>query len=110
MNDDSALYTGVDNEANGQFDNEIKNEETEQKIQDQTRLIKELTPKLQELLDIIDTEIKGVNTTTDLVLSLQLKDITPEIMTIEVLARASYVNYLGGLKTKFTLALQETKK
>lgn len=106
--DDSALYTGVDNEPNqGAFGNEIKDEKVAQKIQDQERLIKELTPKIQELLNIIDSEIDSV---------MSIKRFTsaakdPEIdIRSELQAAALYEKYLGQLKTKFTLALQETKK
>lgn len=105
--DDSMMYTGVDQEPKGSFGNEIKDEEVEQKIQDQERLIKELTPKLQDLLDIIDAEIASVMS-IDRFLTAS-KDPESDIRS-ELQAAALYKSYLGNLKTKFVLALNEVKK
>lgn len=106
--DDSQTYTGIDNDPNeGSFGNEIKDEEVEKKIQEQERLLKELTPKLQELLDIIDAEIKQVMS-IDRFLTAS-KDPEVDIRS-ELQAAALYKQYLGQLKTNFTLKLNETKK
>ena len=54
---DSALYTGIDGEPKtGQFGNEVIDRETAEKIHDQTVLIKELAPKLQNILDLLENE------------------------------------------------------
>jgi len=106
MPDDSVLYTGVDQEP-GLFENEIKDEGVKQKIQDQERLIKELTPKLQELLNIIDAEIRSV-TSIDRFLTATTQ--SNENIRAELQAAALYKSYLDNLKTKFTLALNEAKK
>jgi len=105
--DDSSLYTGIDSEPNGVFGNEEVDKDTEKILQDQKQLVAELTPKLQSLIDMIDSEI-------DLVMSIDRfttatmtkeKDIRAELQ-----AAALYKVYLGGLKTKFVLALNETHK
>lgn len=103
---DAVFATGLD-EVPGMFENEVVAESVEEKIRDQKRQIAELTPKLQDLLDLIDSEIKAVDSVSD------FEDITkmPDIdIKAELQARAKYKKYLGTLKTKFTLALQEAKK
>ena len=108
MNDDSALYTGVDNEPYGVFGNEKVSEDTEKVIQEQKALIGELTPKLKSLIDAIEDERKIV---VDFIIEYMdnTKD-SDEIMRGELKAAARYRKYLDGLKTKFTLALQEVNK
>jgi len=105
--DDSALYTGVDGEPNGVFGNEEVDKDTEKILQDQKQLVAELTPKLQSLIDMIDSEI-------ELVMSIDrfsTATTQPEVdIRAELQAAALYKNYLGGLKTKFVLALNEVKK
>lgn len=105
--DDSAMYTGVDGETDGIFGNEKPNEEVERKIQEQQQLVSELTPKLQALLDAVESERK---------LALEFiagyVDDTKDddsLMRGELKAAARYRKYLDGLKTKFTLALQEVR-
>lgn len=103
--DDSMLYTGVDQDP-GMFQNEIKDEAVSEKIQEQERLIKELTPKLQDLLNIIDAEIKAVDTISDF---MNATDKPEADIRSELKSRALYKAYLSTLKTKFTLAMNEVK-
>lgn len=119
MLDDSVNYTGVDQEPGnntgvdqepGIFENEIKDEVVEKKIQEQERKLKELAPNLQELIDEINAEIALVDKVSDLRNSYKGKQMTTEQMTIEILARDSYITYLGQLKTRFILKLQEVSK
>ena len=106
--DDSALYTGVDNEPNGVFGNEKISEETEKVLQEQKALIGELTPKLQSLIEAIEVERSlAIEFITDYVDNNKDND---EIIRGELKAAARYRKYLDGLKTKFTLALQEVNK
>ena len=108
--DDSVNYTGVDiepAEQPGIFGNEVVDEEVKAKIQDQEHLISTITPKLQGLLDIIDAEIELVNS----IKRFKTAAATPEAdIRSELQAAALYEEYLQGLKTKFTLDLQESKK
>lgn len=105
--DDSALYTGLDEIPKGTFGNEVKDEITERLLQEERKKIKELTPKLGELLAAIDEEIK-------LVMSIDrflTATTQPESdIRAELQAAALYKNYLQALKTKFSLALAETKR
>lgn len=103
---DSALYTGVDGVDDGVFGNEAVSDSVKEKIQDQDRLIKELTPKLQDLLNIIDAEIATVMSIDRFITATAQKD---DDIRAELRAAAIYKNYLGSLKTKFTLALNEAK-
>jgi len=106
--DDSAMYTGVDNEPTGVFGNEEVNQETEKILQEQKQLIGELTPKLQTLIDAIEVERQmAIQYITDYVDNTKDDDV---IMRGELKAVAMYRKHLDGLKTKFTLALQEVKK
>ena len=101
------LYTGVDMEPEGMFQNEIKDAETERKIQDQERLLKELTPQLEDLIALIDAEIKEVMSIDRFTsaASQPESDIRSELQ-----AAALYKKYLEQLKVRFALALQETKR
>lgn len=105
---DSALYTGIDGEPKtGQFGNEVIDRETAEKIHDQTVLIKELTPKLQSILDMIENERADViEAIADFI---ERSDKSEEVNSSEIKAAARYRKYLDVLKTKFTLALNETK-
>jgi uncharacterized protein YjcR len=105
--DDSAMYTGVDQEPSGMFDNEPKDDATVQLIQEQERLVKELTPKLQDLLEIIDNEIASVMSIDRFVTAATQ---SKEMIQAELQAAALYKGYLDTLKTKFVLALNEVKK
>lgn len=106
--DDSSLYTGVDGEPiQGVFGNEVENEEVKELKDKQTKLMAELTPKLQGLIDMIDSEIK-------LVMSIDrftTATSAPESdIRAELQAAALYKQYLDGLKNRFTLQLREVKK
>ena len=106
--DDSALYSGVDQAPDsGTFGNEIKDEKVEQLIQDQARLMKELTPKIEELLAVIDSEIALVMSIDRFMTAATqpLADIRAELQ-----AAALYKSYLNTLKTRFTLALREARR
>ena len=106
--DDSALYTGVDNEPNGVFGNEKVSEDTEKLLQEQKALIGELTPKLQSLIDTIESERQiAIEFITDYVDNTKDSD---DVIRGELKAAARYRKYLDGLKTKFTLALNEVNK
>ena len=104
--DDSALYTGVDGIQDGMFGNEKLDESTQAKLDEQKRQLAELTPKLQDIVDMIDREKAIVITyITDMVDS----NNTNVDVTAELKAAGRYRKYLDELKTKFKLALQETK-
>lgn len=88
--------------------NEVVEESVKQLIDEQKRQIAELTPKLQDIVTMLDAErdmvldfIAGyVDSTTD-----------GEMQGwIEVKAAGRYRKYISELKTKFALALNETKK
>jgi hypothetical protein len=104
--DDSAMYTGVDGE--GMFGNEELEATTKAALEDQKHLLSELTPKLQEIVDMLDGEkalvmdfIAGyVDSTTD----------SEDLFRAELKAAGLYRKYIDGLKTKFVLALKETTK
>lgn len=104
--DDSAMYTGVDGE--GMFGNEELEASTKQALKDQKHQLAELTPKLQGIVDMIDSEravvmefIAGyVDSTKD----------NDDLFRAELKAAGRYRVYLDNLKTKFALALRETKK
>jgi len=105
---DSVMYSGVDGVPDGgMFGNETIDKETQQKLQDQDRQLKELTPKLQELLAVIDAEIASVFSIRRFTSATTQpeKDIRAELQ-----AAALYEQYLNVLKTKFILAMNETKK
>lgn len=103
--DDSSLYTGVDGE--GIFGNEKLDEETKDKLDAQVAMIRELTPKLQQIVDMLESEKKSVMSINRFVNAVVQpeKDIRAEIQ-----ASALYNSYLDGLITKFKLLLNETKK
>ena len=106
--DDSSLYTGVDGELDGVFGNEPKDKDNEKLLQDQRQLVAELTPKLQSLIDMIDSEIElAVLFIADYIDNTKDDDV---LVRGELKAAARYRKYLSGLKTKFTLALNETRK
>lgn len=106
--DDSELYTGVDEAPTGVFGNEAKDKETQRVLDEQKAKIRELTPKLQSILDMLDTEMK---TTLDFIASYvdNTKD-NDENFKAELKAAGRYRKYLVDLKTKFELAIRETKK
>lgn len=107
--DDSVLYTGTDGPigADGIFGNEIVEASVKEAIDDQKRLLSELTPQLEDIITMLDAEralaiqfiADYVDTTKD----------TDDVMRGELKAAARYRNYLDGLKTKFQLALNKTR-
>lgn len=103
---DGDLYTGVDNPT-GIFENEVKNEDVEKKVQEQERLVKELTPKLQDLIDMLDEEIASVN---DIDQYIKVTSVPEADVRSELRAAALYKKKLELLKTKFALALGEVTK
>ena len=109
MTDDSALYTGVDGEQiSGVFGNEVVEEKTAEKIHEQEVLLKELTPQLESIIEMIDAEkALAISFISDYVDATNDSD---ELLRGELKAAARYRKYLDTLKTKFVLALNETKK
>lgn len=104
--DDSALYTGVDNPT-GVFGNEIVNEDVAEQIKEQKKQLQELTPKLQDIITMLDAEIKIADSID------HFGDATdhPETdIRAELRASFLYKQKLENLKTKFALALGETKR
>lgn len=106
---DSPLYTGIDGEPNdGMFGNEAVDKETEKLLNEQKQLMAEITPKLQSLIDSIDEERKiAIDFITSYVDNSSDDD---NILRGELKAAARYRKYLDSLKTKFVLALNETKR
>lgn len=106
---DSPLYTGVDGEpVSGIFGNETVDESTKKLIDEQKKLVAELTPKLQSLVDMIDSEMSlAVTFIADYIDNTKDND---ELLRGELKAAARYRAYLSTLKSKFVLALNETKK
>lgn len=105
---DAALYTGVDGEtADGMFGNETLPEETKKRLDDQATLLKELTPRIQGMVDVIDEEIKLVMSIDRFVSAATQKE---EDTRAELQASALYKKYLETLKTRLILALNETKR
>ena len=108
MNSDSALYTGLDGEpANGVFGNETDDEAVAEKIREQENQLKELTPQLEGIIAMLDAEIKDVMSIDRFTTATAQKK---EDIRAELQASALYKKYLDVLKTKFALALNETKK
>lgn len=104
---DDALYTGVDGEHDGVFGNEKLEEKTKRKIDEQRKQIAELTPKLQDIVNMLDSEIKGADSIRMFVNAAESDESS---VRAEIQAAARYIAYIEGLKTKFVLALNETKK
>ena len=53
---DSETYTGIDEPPAGQFDNEKIDKATKQKLEDEKRKLAEVTPVLQDIVDMIERE------------------------------------------------------
>jgi len=105
---DSALYTGLDGEpAKGVFGNETVDEAVAEKIREQETQIKELTPQLEGIIAMLDAEIQSVMSIDRFTTAAAQKK---EDLRAELQASALYKHYLDTLKTKFALALNETKK
>lgn len=106
--DDSAMYTGVDGELDGIFGNEAVEETTKAKIDEQRKQIAELTPKLQEIVNMIESERK---LTLDFIATyVDNTGDTEDNVKAELKAAGRYRKYLSDLQTKFALILNETKK
>lgn len=105
--DDSALYTGVDDIKDGVFGNEVIEESTKKILDEQKKQIAELTPKLQDIVDMLDGEIKSVMSIDRFTSAAAMNS---EDLRAEIQASALYKSYLDNLKTKFALALGEVKK
>lgn len=108
MMDDSAMYTGVDGEQDGQFGNEVVDENVQKKLDEQKALVKELTPQLEKLLETVEAERASALEAIAEFLSHSLAG--KDVDLCEAKAAARYREYLANLKTKFALALRETKK
>ena len=104
MDNDKTMYTGVDG---GIFGNEARPKDVEDRIREQEKLINELKPQLQELIDIIDNEIKSAMSIKRFISATTQNETD---IRAELQAAALYEKYLEALKTRFTLALNETKK
>lgn len=106
--DESSMYSGVDNEPNnGIFGNEIVPEQTKEILDNQKRILKELTPQLEGLIAMIDSEIDSVMSID----RFTMATIQPESdIRAELQAAALYKQYLVTLKNRFILDLNETKK
>lgn len=105
---DGALYTGVDEDpTKGIFENEQVDTATKEMLDEERKKRAEITPVLEDLLKQIDTEIGTVNS----IKRFKAAASQPEAdIRSELQAAALYEDYLTRLKTKFTLALAETKK
>lgn len=103
---DSALYTGIDGEPDGVFGNEVVEKETKQLLLEKDHQLKELTPKLQEIISMIEGERQiAIDFIAEAVDAMKKnEDLLPELK-----AAARYRKYLDTLKTKFVLVLRETK-
>lgn len=104
---DGVLYTGLDGEPDGIFGNEGLDKETAEKMREQEHLLKELTPKLQAIIDLIDLEIKSVMSIDRFISATAQREAD---IRAELQASALYKKYLDTLKTKFVLALNEAKR
>ena len=106
--DDSALYTGLNGEADGIFGNEAVEETTKAKIDEQRKQIAELTPKLQEIVDMLESERK---LTLDFIATyVDATNDSEDTVKSELKAAGRYRKYLSELQTKFALILNESKK
>lgn len=105
--DDSALYTGVDGTSDGIFGNEVVEESTQKVIDEQKKLLAELTPKLRDIVQMIDNEIKLVMSIDRFISATSQPESN---LRAELQAAALYKQYLSTLKTKFAIALDEAKK
>ena len=105
---DSALYTGIDGDPDGVFGNEVVDEKVQKKLDAQKAQLKELTPKLTAIISMIKAErasvIEGIADFVDNSINDESVDRS------EIKAAARYRKYLDNLMTKFSLALNETKR
>jgi hypothetical protein len=104
---DTSGYTGVDVDPAGVFGNEELPKETQRILQEQEHQLKELTPKLQNIVDMLDAEVNlSLNYIADYVDKTKDDD---NLYRAELKAAAMYRVYLQDLKTKFALALDATR-
>jgi hypothetical protein len=106
--DDSVTYTGIDEPINGMFDNEVVDKVTQNKLDDEKRKLAELTPQLQDIVDMITREQQIM---VDFVIGyIDNTSESEENVKAELKAAGRYRKYLDELKTKFSLMLQETRR
>jgi hypothetical protein len=102
------MYTGVDGIEDGVFGNEVVEESTKKLMDKQKHQIAELTPKLRDIVAMIDTEkALAIQFVSDYIDNNKDSD---DIMRGELKAAKRYREYLDTLKTKFALALGESKR
>lgn len=104
---DGNMYTGVDTPQDGMFGNEKIDKATQRKLEEEKRKVAELTPKYQDIVDMVENErkviIEFITGYVD-----NTKD-TDDNFRAELKAAGRYRKYLDELKTKFVLLLNETK-
>ena len=106
--DDSVMYTGVDSAPDGMFGNENKSENVEKLLQDEQRKVKEITPQLEQIIEMIESEKKTIiDYITGYVDGSKDND---DLFRAELKSAGMYRKYLDRLKTKFTLILNESKR
>ncbi len=106
--DDSALYTGLDEIPKGTFGNEVKDEDTQRLLDEERKKLKELTPQLESIVEMIEKEQElALEFIAGYVDSSKDDDTA---YRAELKAAGRYRLYLNELKTKFKLALNETRK
>ncbi|MDP4225054.1 MAG: hypothetical protein Q8910_01595 [Bacteroidota bacterium] len=110
--DDSALYTGAGEgePSTGMFGNEIENEDIKRLKEEQKQQIAMLMPKFDQILEIIDSEIKGVDNISNLGNPELIAKMSAEEIKIQILARSTYKEYLSKLRTKFDLDKNAAQK
>ena len=105
---DGSTYTGVDGPQDGIFGNETIDKNTKQIIDEQKRQIAELTPKIQDILNMLEAERK---TTLEFIADyVDATNDNEETIKAELKAAGRYRKYIDELKTKFALILNETKR
>lgn len=104
--DDSVIYTGVDAPA-GMFDNEQVAHEVDEAVKEKERLLRELTPQLEDIIAMLDNEkATAMDFFVGYVDNFKEDDV---LLRAELMATARYRKYLDDLKTKFADALNQTK-
>lgn len=105
---DSETYTGIDEPPAGQFDNEKIDKATKQKLEDEKRKLAEVTPVLQDIVDMIEREREvQLSFIADYVDNTKDDD---DNFWAELKAAGRYRKYLEVLKSKFALELRETRR
>lgn len=106
--DDSAMYTGVDGVTDGVFGNEKLEDTTKELLDEQKRQMAELTPKLQDIVTMLQAE-QDIMTDFIATYADDSKDDN-DVYRATMMSAGRYRKYIGELKTKFALALNEVKK